>query len=313
MLPVPVTVVSGFLGSGKTTLVNRILAEEHGLAIAVIVNDIGAVDIDAALMSQFGNDVVSLRNGCVCCSMQGDLIAQVARLVDTQRIDHIVIEASGISEPGNIVRGLRYPQLRGKAFDSAVVTVIDAELFPELKGNARYLAGEQLAAADVVLLNKADLVSSQRLAAVAEHCACPGLPVIECRYADVPLELIFSASQWDRSDMDVDSGADTSGIFETEVWRPVGPVSLEVLGQALHSISKSVIRVKGFVQSEDTGDSWLIQGVGRRINFIKAIKTQSPALVLIGIRHGNDWPSILENLDGSIVAKVPAPLRQHIR
>ena len=293
--------VSGFLGSGKTTLINRILREEHGLAMAVIVNDVGALDVDAALMSEQVDEIVSLRNGCVCCSMQGDLIAQVARLVDAQELDHIIIEASGVSEPGNIVRGLKYPQLRGKVFTSAVVTLVDAELFTELKGNARYLAGEQLAAADVVLLNKVDLVSSQQLEAVAESCACPNLPVIECSYADIRLDVFFSPDHADRSRSESGRDAGIGELFESRVWRPTGLVDLEILRQVLRSISSGVIRSKGFVQSAGDGECWLVQAVGPRTNLTTARNGEAAALVMIGMRHENDWASIKRNLDSSVV------------
>ena len=310
MLPIPVTVVSGFLGSGKTTLINRILREEHGLSIAVIVNDVGDLDVDAALLRDQGDEIVSLRNGCVCCSMQGDLVSQVARLVDEKDFDHIIIEASGVSEPGNIVRALKYPQLRDTVFTSAVVALIDAELFPELKGNARYLAGEQLAAADVVLLNKVDLVSSQRLASVTESCACPNLAIIECSYADISLDLFFSTDHTQRSESGPHRLDAKGEFFETRIWRPTGPVDLEVLRQVLQSISSNVIRSKGFVQSVRDDECWLVQAVGRRTNLTKTINSEAAALVLIGVSNENDWVSIFNDLEVSVVSESATACRE---
>jgi G3E family GTPase len=245
--------------------------------------------------------------------MQGDLIAQVGRLVDKQEFDHIIIEASGVSEPGNIVRGLRYPQLRDTVFTSAVLTLVDAEQHLQLTGNARYLADEQLAAADVVLLNKVDLVSPQQLAAVAERCACPNLPVVECSYADICLDVFFSAENTGRSSNGPGRGDLTSEFFESQIWRPTGPVDLAILKQVLQLISNGVVRSKGFVHSAGDGESWLVQGVGRRINLTKAMNSESAALVLIGLHHVNDWMSIAKTLDSSVVMAAAVTVRECAR
>lgn len=300
MLPIPVTVVSGFLGAGKTTLVNRILSEDHKQKIAVIVNDVGDIDVDAALISQFNEGVVSLKNGCVCCSIRSDLVNQLAELSDGPALDHILIEASGASEPGNIVFAVRYPQLRGKVFDSSVITVIDAELFPVLTGHAQYLAGEQLAAADIVLLNKIDLKSSKQIAYVTEQCSCPGLPVFPCRHADVPLEVIFPPGQTHRNSIAIENTSNSIGQFETKTWIPERPVDLYSLRKALGEIPQGVIRMKGFVQEFDSLDYWLVQAVGRRINVVKVDTAREVGVVLLAISKDIDWISCFERLDATL-------------
>lgn len=301
MVPVPVTVVGGFLGAGKTTLINRVLGEPHGLAIAVIVNDIGSVDIDAQLLTEIGANVVRINNGCVCCSMRTDLVTQVAALAAEQRYDRIVIETSGISEPGNVIRGLRYPRLCGKVSDASVITIIDAEYFPRLAGDLRYLAHEQLAAADVVLLNKSDLVSSEQLKSVTLQCACPGLTIVECRHADVPLDVIFCAgNSANRDYAPPNHEKSSSEIFESRTWEPNGPVSLTFLREALDALPASVVRVKGFVESHDTGDCWLIQRAGSRVSLIKTASKHAPALVLIARRSRIDWCTCIGSLNSCV-------------
>lgn len=302
MLPVPVTVVSGFLGSGKTTLVNRILSAKHGLAIAVIVNDVGSVNVDAALLNEISDNVVSLKNGCVCCSMRTDLVAQIAGLVAENNLDHIVIEASGVSEPGNIVRGLKYPTLRGKVIDSAVVTLIDAELFPELNGNSRYLAHEQLAAADLILLNKTDLVSSQRIEQLKKELACPGAIFVECSYADAPLEMVFCDHYTDKRRQSATPEASTIGQFESKAWQPGNSVDLVALRDAVGALSGAVYRVKGYVRCAQTGDCWLVQRVGHRVNVVRVLADQTSALVLIGERDRIEWSQCFNSLEACVAA-----------
>lgn len=303
MLPIPVTVISGFLGSGKTTLVNRILAEQQDLAIAVIVNDIGAVNVDAELLNEIGDKVVSLKNGCVCCTLRSDLIAQVAELVADHNLDHIIIEASGVSEPGNLVRALKYPELQDKVLDPTVVTLIDAALFPALTGNSRYLALEQLAAADLVLLNKIDLVSAQQLDDVAQQCACPGLEVVQCHHANVRIDLVLSVAHAKREDATPVRLHTTSDLFDTNTWEPEGLVSLALLKVALRALPEWVVRVKGFVRCHATGDCWLVQCVGGRVSLVRANGSHASALVLIGGRHATDWPACLDRLRDCCVAR----------
>lgn len=297
MLPVPVTIVSGFLGAGKTTLVNRILSGDHGLKIAVIVNDVGTIDVDAKLLASKSDGIVSLKNGCVCCSMRPDLVQHVGELVAEQAPDHIVIEASGVSEPGSIVRTLEYPELVKKVFVNAVVTVIDAEQFPGLSGTSRFLANEQLAEADIVILNKSDLVSSEALDQVFSQCRFPGNFVHACSFADAPAAFLFYDSHRDRQ-ASVQMGQPmTSPPFETQTWQPPPAVDLAALREAIRELSPEIFRVKGFVTCGETGGSWLLQKVGTRTNIRPASAAPEDGLVLIGEQGAVDWSEVLDALN----------------
>lgn len=221
----PVLLLTGYLGSGKTTLLNRILSNQKGIRFAVIVNDIGEVNIDASLIAQGGivgqNDdsLVPLQNGCICCTLKMDLVQQLSDLVSQQQFDYIVIEASGICEPAPIAQTIDayptlYPNLatNGVARLDSIVTVVDAlRLRDEFAGGQdlykKDMAEDDLASlviqqvefCNMILLNKASEVSPEEL----EHIKAilrelqPKAEIITCDYCDVPLEKLINCHGFD--------------------------------------------------------------------------------------------------------------------
>ena len=221
----PVLLLTGYLGSGKTTLLNRILSNQKGIRFAVIVNDIGEVNIDASLIAQGGivgqNDdsLVPLQNGCICCTLKMDLVQQLSDLVSQQQFDYIVIEASGICEPAPIAQTIdAYPTLyptlasKGVARLDSIVTVVDAlRLRDEFAGGQdlykKDMAEDDLASlviqqvefCNMILLNKASEVSPEEL----EHIKAilrelqPKAEIITCDYCDVPLEKLINCHGFD--------------------------------------------------------------------------------------------------------------------
>lgn len=221
----PVLLLTGYLGSGKTTLLNRILSNQKGIRFAVIVNDIGEVNIDASLIAQGGivgqNDdsLVPLQNGCICCTLKMDLVQQLSDLVSQQQFDYIVIEASGICEPAPIAQTIDayptlYPNLatNGVARLDSIVTVVDAlRLRDEFAGGQdlykKDMAEDDLASlviqqvefCNMILLNKASEVSPKEL----EHIKAilrelqPKAEIITCDYCDVPLEKLINCHGFD--------------------------------------------------------------------------------------------------------------------
>lgn len=230
--PIPVTVLTGYLGSGKTTLVNRLLADPQGMRIAVIVNDIGEVNIDAALIAKQGhasvadNSLVTLTNGCICCSLRTDLIAQIALLAKENCFDYILIEASGICEPLPIAQSIA--MLDGTSGDKrlpalcrldAVVAVVDAYrlltefsggetlLHPEEEDIAQLLV-EQIEFCNLILLNKTDLLSAEETAKVEAIVKAlqPSAQMIKTSFTEVPSKDILNIRLFDFSQTFLSAG-----------------------------------------------------------------------------------------------------------
>ena len=222
---IPVLLLTGYLGSGKTTLVNHILANERGIKFAVIVNDIGEVNIDARLIQQGGvvgkkdDSLVALQNGCICCTLKADLIEQVFELMKMQRFDYIVIEASGICEPEPIAQTLcSIPRLGGaytkygKCRLDCIVTVVDAlRLQDEFacgdsltrphidEEDIENLIIQQIEFCNIVLLNKASEVKPEERERIKQiiRTLQPAAEIIECDYARVDLDKLIHTSLFD--------------------------------------------------------------------------------------------------------------------
>lgn len=221
---VPVLLLTGYLGSGKTTLVNRILSNRRGIRFAVIVNDIGEVNIDANLIARGGvvdtkdDSLVALQNGCICCTLKMDLVDQITDLIAQQKFDYIVIEASGICEPEPIARTIcSIPQMGGQYTQygiprlDCIVTVTDA-----LRLQSEFACGEQLRRTDIddedienliiqqiefcniVLLNKESEVTASEANRIREiiHALQPDAEIIGCDYGDVELDKILNTGMF---------------------------------------------------------------------------------------------------------------------
>ena len=218
--PLPVLLLTGYLGSGKTTLLNRVLNNRRGIKFAVIVNDLGEVNIDADLIEKGGvvgstdDSLVALQNGCICCTLKMDLVAQLDELAKARRFDYIVIEASGICEPGPIAQTIcSYPQLAPPPYPGASIPVLDCivTVVDALRMRDEFACGsalerkdlddedlerlviEQIEFCNLVLLNKASEVTPEELGRVRSiiRAIQPKAEIISCDWCDVPLEKLL--------------------------------------------------------------------------------------------------------------------------
>lgn len=222
---IPVLLLTGYLGSGKTTLLNRILANEKGIKFAVIVNDIGEVNIDASLIESGGivgqgdDSLVSLQNGCICCTLKMDLVKQLSDIANMERFDYIVIEASGICEPAPIAQTIcAYPQMYPEYAEDAVanldaiVTVVDAKRMKDEFANGNDLKKQNIGEDDleslviqqiefcnIILLNKADELTREEMMELKGIIKSiqPHAEIFECNYGDVDLNKIINTHLFD--------------------------------------------------------------------------------------------------------------------
>lgn len=287
-MAIPVTVVGGYLGAGKTTLVNHILrsADER---IAVLVNDFGDINIDEALIESADGDTISLANGCICCSMIDGFAAALGRVRSFEPApNRVVIEASGVADPSKVTPFAYGP---GFALDATVV-VVDAERIEEQIRN-EYIGDvvvQQLQSADLLILNKTDLVSDLRRVrdAVSRATTCAVVEVIEGR---IDISLLFG---YDTriSESSPPIAEDSAGIRADErftSWAEVHdePLDRAELASRLIALNDSVVRIKGIVRFSDTpAEQSVVQRVGERLRITSdgAWRGGQSQLVFIALR-----------------------------
>ncbi|GDX81154.1 cobalamin biosynthesis protein CobW [Deltaproteobacteria bacterium] len=263
---VPVLVVGGFLGSGKTTLVRHLLADAQarGLRMAVISNEFGELGIDAALLGEGASRMVELAGGCVCCSLSDALVDTLMELRTKVNPDRIVIEASGVALPFDAQLHLYRPPVRDWVGDEACVVVVDAER----AGEADPLFAEQVQSADLVILSKIDLVDARALAAARARVAelAPEAPILEAIRGNVPIDLVFPAGPRPPRGPLADASDAHDHDHHHDDWESVElavPGSLSEEDAWSWIFERHGVRTKGFVST--TAGPRIVQGVGGRL------------------------------------------------
>jgi G3E family GTPase len=279
MEPIPVTVLTGFLGSGKTTLLNRLLDHAGGRRLGVLLNDFGQIAIDARLLQSRDQDVVELANGCICCTVRDDVVPALARLLDRGPAPQaIVVETSGLADPAPLARQLLAPSLQAVVRLDAVVTVVDAANFDRALDYAESTYG-QITCADLLLLNKVDLVAPSTADRVERGLQDlnPTARRVRCVRAKVPPALVL-----DWADGSLRAGvpeahepipAATARLlphgphgdrFRAVSLRLAQPLDLQKLGRWLDGLPPAVFRAKGVLHLADVPCRVVLHLVGGR-------------------------------------------------
>ncbi len=308
---IPVTILTGYLGSGKTTLLNRILTEEHGKRIAVIENEFGEVGIDNDLVIHSEEEIFEMNNGCICCTVRGDLIRILERLLKRRdKFDRILIETTGLADPSPVAQTFLLDEDLAAHFTvDAIITVVDSfHLLQHLDHNSPE-AARQIAFADAIILNKVDLVSSEQIEAVEKrvHSINPTAPIHRTSKSEVDLTKVLDIQGFDLaraaeldSAFDLTPKEEHSGHHHHHVHESgVTSVGIELNGpihierfQAwmqviIMNMAESLYRYKGVLYSHSSDQRFIFQGIhmlyeGRYDRPWRADETKINRFVFIG-------------------------------
>lgn len=274
--PTPVTVLTGYLGAGKTTLLNRILTEPHGKKFAVIVNEFGEVGIDNDLIVESDEDVFEMNNGCICCTVRGDLIRIIGGLMRRRdRFDGILIETTGLADPAPVAQTFFVDEdVRSKTRLDSIITVVDARhLLDEIE--RAHEAQEQLAFADTIILNKTDLVEEDALVAVEQRIRRinPTASIIRSQRCDIDIASILDRKAFDLDRiLDVEPGFleeehdhehdDHVTSFSLIAREPMDPGKfLNWIQATVQSFGMDLLRMKGIISFAGDDQRFVVQAV----------------------------------------------------
>lgn len=325
---IPMTILTGYLGAGKTTLLNRILHAEHGLRVAVLVNDFGSVNIDAKLVVGVEGEVMSLANGCICCTIREDLVSAVTQILNREEApEYIVIEASGVSDPAQVAITFSRSGLRNRVHIDSIITIVDAENLAEANGKPERVMRDQIRVADIIILNKIDLISDETRNDLKDqiHDMIPRARILESTFAEVPMNLILGIGAYNpqrafdtsgpgahihtAEEVDNHEHGEESMVFSTWTWESDEPLVISEVRRVFDELPISVYRAKGVLYCRDLPDKKLILHlVGKRVSITDGGAWDEPKhsqIVTIGdadVRVKYDMQALF---DSTLASNVP--------
>ena len=338
---IPVTIITGFLGAGKTSLIRNLIQNSGGKRLALIINEFGDLGVDGDVLKGCGNencsedDIIELANGCICCTVADDFLPTIQTLLNREpRPDHIIVETSGLALPKPLVRAFGWPEVRTQVTVDGVVTVIDGPAFrdglfasnPEDVQAQREtddslnhdspldeLFEDQLNCADLIILNKSDLLDEAATAQTIEDIRAqirPSVKLVKTSHGKLNAEVLLGIGAAAEDDLDLrkshHDGSDDHehDDFDSFVIDLPNPTSPEELVTKLENAIKNhgILRVKGFIAVVDKEMRLVVQGVGNRIQHYydrdwNEGEDQTSRLVIIG-EHGLDEPAITAAIRG---------------
>ena len=283
---IPVTIVSGYLGAGKTTLVNNALRKANGLKLAILVNEFGNLAIDEDLIISQDENMISLAGGCICCSYGNEMLLSLKELVSLDiKPDHIILEASGVAIPSSIERSISLIQ---DCYTESIVSIVDSEQIQDLLYD-KYVSDTilaQIESADLIFANKMDLVVDKKpfLRWVKNHYLLN--KAIMVSHSDVELDVFLGASRQlgALKEASQEIKANHTNIFWSKVFTPNDFVDPIEFSKSLTKQDMHLVRVKGYLKGID-GKMYLLQTVGHRYYVEIADNGKKPGLVLIGTKE----------------------------
>ena len=293
---IPVSVIGGYLGSGKTTLINQLLRNADGRKLAVLVNEFGALPIDADLIEAQSDTMISISGGCVCCSYGNDLIQALLEISKLESApDHILIESSGVALPGAIAASV---SINGSFEIAGIITVVDSEIILEQASN-EYIGDtieRQLGDSDIVLLNKCDLVDEVHLAYLESWLVEKALyaTAVRVTYASLPNSIVLQDYVRDTRKQNISFNSHTN-IFESQVIEFSKEYDANIVAQKLADPEFNLLRSKGFVPTPSGLQA--IQTIGRRWSVTDAPAGAKPGVVVIAEKLNSKIHSLIRIFD----------------
>lgn len=315
----PVTIITGFLGSGKTTLLNHILNDCQDLKVAVLVNEFGDIDIDSQLLVSVEEDMVELSNGCICCTINDDLVEAVYSILErNEKVDHLVIETTGVADPLPIALTFAMPPLRNLTQLDSIVTLVDAEAFSPQHFESE-AALNQVSYADIILLNKTDLAGPQQVDALEAWVREQkwGARILRSQNSNIPLPLILDTNLFQPERYTAEAKTMTEAThdhhhhsnhlvndgFISVAFESDRPFDLDKFQDWLaDDLAKNVFRAKGFLWFGTVAPRYIFQLSGKRYTLDTDQWPAAPKTQLVLIGRELNAPKLQHQLRGCLTS-----------